>query len=164
MHNSISNLVAANAIFFDYSSDCFINATPELISHLTQIIKTFLTHGYVPHFLLLCTLVPIVKDSLGDTQSSSNYRAIAISSLVMKLLDWVILLLEGDKLSMDQLQFGYQTNISTTMCSWAVSTVVEHYNIRNRNTKKQLKIWVSENISIRPWAKSLTFYLLFLLQ
>ena len=117
---------------FDFSSDCLINAPPELITHLTHMLKLFTTHGFVPHFLLLCTLVPIVKDTLGDTCSSSNYRAIAISALVMKLLDWVILLLEGDKLSVDQLQFGYQQNISTTMCTWAISTVVEHYNIRGK--------------------------------
>ena len=117
---------------FDYSSDCLINGPPELVTHLTQMIKTFLVHGSVPFFLLLCTLVPIVKDNLGDTAASSNYRAIAISALVMKLLDWVILLLEADKLSTDQLQFGYTAGTSTMMCTWAVSAVVEHYNLRGK--------------------------------
>ena len=109
---------------FEFSSDCLINGPPELVTHLTQMLKIFLVHGFVPNFLLLCTLIPLVKDSLGDMQSSSNYRAIAISSLILKLLDWVILLLEGNKLSVDQLQFGYQTNISTSMCSWAISSVI----------------------------------------
>ena len=77
---------------YDYSSDVFINGPPELVTHLTNMIKSFVVHGSVPYFLLLCTLVPIVKDPLGDIQSSANYRAIAISSLVMKLMDWVILL------------------------------------------------------------------------
>ena len=35
-------------------------------------------------------------------------------------------------MSTDQLQFGYQKGISTTMCTWAVSAVVEHYNLRGK--------------------------------
>ena len=85
-------------------------------------------HGCVPFFLLVCTLVPIVKDNLGDLAASSNYRAIAISALVLKLLDLVILHLEGHKIQSDQLQFGYQANTSTAMCTWAVTAVIEHYN------------------------------------
>ena len=83
-------------------------------------------------YLLVCTLVPIVKDNLGDLASSENYRAIAIGSLLLKLLDWVILLLEGEKLSVDQLQYGNQAISSTTICTWTISTVVEYYNARGR--------------------------------
>ena len=64
--------------------------------------------------------------------SSSNYRAIAIGSLLMKIFDWVLLLLEGDKLSTDELQFGFQALSSTTMCTWTLSTVVEHFNSNGR--------------------------------
>ena len=117
---------------YDFTSDCIINAPPDLIKHLTNLIRTFIIHGKVPYFLLICTLVPIVKDNLGDSASSDNYRAIAIGSLLLKLLDWVILLLEGDKLSLDQLQYGYQALTSTTMCTWTVNAVVEHYNMRGR--------------------------------
>ena len=48
----------------------------------------------------------------------------------MKLLDIVILLLEGEKLTVDQLQFGFQATSSTTMCTWTATTVIEHYNQR----------------------------------
>ena len=53
--------------------------------------------------------------------------AIASESLVLKLLDIVILLLEGDKLGCDEMQFGFQAKSSTTMCSWAVTSVIDHY-------------------------------------
>ena len=52
----------------------------------------------------------------------------AISSLILKILDLVVLIIDGDKLECDQLQFGFQSNSSTTMCSWAVSAVVNYYN------------------------------------
>ena len=71
--------------------------------------------------------MPLVKDNLGDITSSDNYRAIVSGSLVLKLLDIVILLLEGDKLGCDPMQFRFPANSSTTMCTWAVNTVIDHY-------------------------------------
>ena len=38
-----------------------------------------------------------------------------------------MLLLQGEKLSSDQLQFGYQRLSSTVMCSWAVANVIDHF-------------------------------------
>ena len=113
---------------FDFQSDCLINGPPELVSHLVQMIKTFIMHGEVPYFILVCTLLPLVKDNLADLTQSDNYRAIAASSQILKLLDIVILILEGDKLGCDEQQFGFQQKSSTTMCSWAVSAVIDHYN------------------------------------
>ena len=81
-------------------------------------------------FLLIATLVPIIKDKLGSVNSSKNYRSIALSSLVLKLLDWVIILLFGDTLGVDQHQFAYQSGASTTMCTW---TEVETINYFLRN-------------------------------
>ena len=46
----------------------------------------------------------------------------------MKLFDWVILLLEADKLSTDELQFGYQKMSSSVMCSWGFSTAMDYFN------------------------------------
>ena len=112
----------------DFQSDCLINGPPELISHLANMLKTFIMHGEVPYFILVCTLLPLVKDSLGDITLSDNYRAIAASSQILKLLDIVILILEGEKLGCDEMQFGFQQKASTTMCSWAVSAVIDHYN------------------------------------
>ena len=67
-----------------------------------------------------------MKDNLGDITLSSNYRAIAGGCLLLKLIDLVILTLEGEKLSFDEMQFAYQAKASTTMCSWTVTSVVDH--------------------------------------
>ena len=113
---------------FEFQSHCFIHGPPELVTHLTYLLRSFVSHGVVPHFVLLCTLLPLVKDNLGDSTSSDNYRAIASGSLLLKLLDLVILLLEGNKLQCDSLQFGFQPNSGTTMCSWTASAVIDFYN------------------------------------
>ena len=69
-----------------------------------------------------------MKDNLGDITSSDNCRAIASGTQILKLLDIVVLLLEGNKLNCDTMQFGFQAKASTTMCSWAATAVIEHYN------------------------------------
>ena len=113
---------------FDMQSYCLKEGPPELAMHQTSLIKTFVQHGSVPYFILLCTLLPLVKDNLGDTTSADNYRAIASGSLILKLLDIVILLLEGDKLQCDQLQFGFQPRSGTVMCTWTASAVIDFFN------------------------------------
>ena len=117
---------------FDIMSDFFINAPPQLATHLASLVKLFLSHGALPSSILVCTLLPLVKDNLGDITSADNYRAIAGGCLFLKLDDLVILLLEGDRLSCDTLQFGYQANSSTTMCTWTVTSIINHYNRNGR--------------------------------
>ena len=75
-------------------------------------------------------LIPLVKDKLGDICASNNYRSIAISSLVSKILDWVIILLYGSKLKLDELQFAYQPKCSTNMCTWMAVETIEYF-LRN---------------------------------
>ena len=112
------------------SSDCIKNGTDLLYESLSLSIRNFLIHGHVTVFLLLATLVPIIKDKLASVNSSKNYRSIAISSLVLKLIDWIILILYGDTLALDDLQFAYQPGCSTTMCTWAVVETVSYF-LRN---------------------------------
>ena len=62
--------------------------------------------------------------------SSNNSRSIAIGSLVMKVFDWVIILAFSKHLKFDDLQFGYQANVSTSMCTWTAVETITHF-IRN---------------------------------
>ena len=117
---------------FDFKSNAFLNATDLLTNHLTLLLQAFLIHGYVPTELITCSLKPIVKDKLGDKHSSDNYRAIGISSLILKVLDWVILILFEDELKPSDLQFGFQKKNSTTMCSWVVNESINYF--KNRDT------------------------------
>ena len=71
-------------------------------------------HGHVSDILLVATIISLVKNKLGDLESSDNYRSIALSSVILKIYDWVVLILYGDKLGLDELQFSYQKNCSTT--------------------------------------------------
>ena len=100
---------------FDFSSDFLKNAPDILYEHLSLILKSFLIHGHVTEKLLLATLVHIVKEKLSDLCSSTNYCSIAISSLILKLLDWVIILTYGNLLKCDDFQFVFQNLSSTSL-------------------------------------------------
>ena len=115
---------------FQFTSDCLMNAPANLYEHLASLFRFYLIHGHISVILMLATLIPLVKDKLGDITSSDNYRSIAISSLVLKILDWIIILLYGDRLQLDNLQFAYQPNCSTSMCTWMAVETIDYF-LRN---------------------------------
>ena len=112
---------------FQYSSDCLKDPPEVLCEHLALVFKMFLVHGHVSSMIMVSTIIPLIKDKLGDTNASNNYRSIALSSLVLKIFDWVVLLLFDKKLSTDELQFGYQEKTSTNMCTWLAVEVIDYY-------------------------------------
>ena len=117
---------------FAVTSDCLKNAPLLFYEHLAILFKNFLMHDHVSSILMLSTVIPLLKDKLGDICASDNYRSIAISSQILKVLDWVIVLLYGDKLDLDQLQFGYQSSISTSMCTWLAVETIDYF-MRNES-------------------------------
>ena len=114
----------------DVTSECFKNCPDILYTLLSYILRSFLIHGHITIFLLLATLVPIIKNKLGSISTLKNYRSIAISSLILKLLDRITLSLFSSKLGLDELQFAYQEGASTSMCTWAVLETVGYF-LRN---------------------------------
>ena len=82
-------------------------------------------HGHISELLMTSTLIPIPKDKLGDPCSSENYRSIDISSMILKIIEWVVLLLFEKELRTDELQFGFQQKTSANMCTWLVVETIE---------------------------------------
>ena len=70
-----------------FSTDCIKNGSDKLFYLLSLLIKSFLMHHHVTLFLLLATLVPIIKDKLGRNDSSKNYSSLAKSSIILKLAE-----------------------------------------------------------------------------
>ena len=112
------------------TSDYLIHAPDKLFEILSICFKSYIVHAHVSECLLISTLVPIIKDKLGDITSSNNYMSIAISSLVMKIFDLVILSTFSEYLQQDDLQFSYQSEVSTSMCTWLAVESIAHF-LRN---------------------------------
>ena len=112
---------------FDVTTDALKTSPFELSEHLSLLIKAFLIHGYLPYVLLLCAITPLVKDMNGKLEDSSNYRGIGIGSLFLKIIDWVILIVNEAELASDQNQFGFQRGASTSMCTWTAIEVIDYF-------------------------------------
>ena len=109
-----------------FVSDALKNAPDIFHAQLSVVFKSWLYHGSVTPSLLACSFLPLLKSSLKDPCDPDSYRAIAGSSLILKTFELVVLILWGNLLSSDSLQFGYKAKTSTTHCTWLVSEVVQH--------------------------------------
>merc|ERR1711951_125526 len=86
-----------------------------------------LVHGIAPDDILLDTMIPLIKNSKVAKQCSDNYRALTIGTGMSKLLDIIILNRQKDVLNTSDLQFGFKSKSSTTMCSFMVLETIEYY-------------------------------------
>ena len=110
-------------MFYDH----FINGTPNLNVHLSLLFRAMLRHGFSPSQFCMSKLILIPKNkkkSLND----SNYRAIAMSNILGKLLDKVILANHTMASKSSDLQFGFKSESSTAACTFVLDEVVNYYN------------------------------------
>ena len=112
---------------FGITSDFLIHSPRIVFELLALCLRSYLVHAHVSDFLMISTMIPLIKDKMGDETSSDNYRSIAISSLIMKLYDQVIIKLFSEHLFFDDLQFGYQSDVSTSMCTWLATESISHF-------------------------------------
>ena len=59
--------------------------------------------------------------------SEYPYRAIAISSILGKLFDSIIIKVQHSSLITDDLQFGFKENSSTIICTQLLIETIEYY-------------------------------------
>ena len=89
-----------------YASDAILNGPDPLFEQLAAVFRSWCVYGTVTPLLLACAFLPLLKSSLKNPADPSSYRAIASSSIILKLFDKVVLLLWGHLLCTDSLQFG----------------------------------------------------------
>ena len=114
----------------NWSTDALKIGVNVLASHFSNLFRAFFSHGYVSELFLDCSLIPIVKDQNSSKTKSDNYRLIAISSLFLKIMDYIVLTLYSDVFKSFNLQFGFQKNCSTTMCTWTLLETVNYFTNR----------------------------------
>ena len=78
--------------------------------------------------MILGTMIPIPKDRRKSLCKFDNYRAIALSSILSKVLDLVILIKEQCSLRSSDLQFGFKKGLSTTQCTYSMLETIDYYN------------------------------------
>ena len=119
--------------FSNLTTDFLKNAPDLLISALVSFYRSCAVHEYIPEELLIAKVIPLIKDVNVNASSPDNYRSICLSSIFLKIWDWVIILLYGDRLHAPELQFGFQRLSGTEMCSWTLIESISYY--LNRGSK-----------------------------
>ena len=112
-------------------SDHFKCASNDLYVHIALLLSSMLVHGRSPQDMLLSVLVPIPKNLKKSLYDSNNYRSIAISSVIGKIFDNIVLYRHREKLSSSDLQFGFKPGFSTTQCTFVLQEVISFYTERN---------------------------------
>ncbi len=111
-------------------SDYIIHGTHTLYVLMTLVFNALLIHSFSPNSMILGTMVPIPKNKKKSLCDSNNYRAIALSSVIGKTLDLVILIDEGHLLTSSNLQFGFKSGLFTTHCTFCLNETINYYNYK----------------------------------
>jgi hypothetical protein len=109
-----------------FSSDCLLHAPDLLFQLLAPVFQHWLSHGTVTRSVLSCAFIPLLKGQK-DPAKSDSYRAIASSSLLLKLFELCILQVWGNRLHSDSVQFGFKRGCGTSSATWLVQEVMQQF-------------------------------------
>jgi len=89
------------------------------------------SHGYLPPMLMETIIIPIIKNKNGLVMDKDNYRHVAVTSVVSKIIELILLDRLHDKLGTVCNQFGFKSKHGTDMCVFSLKQVIEYYNSRS---------------------------------
>ena len=111
-----------------FSSDHIIEGSHRLHICISVLFNCILTHGYIPPVIRKTSIISIPKDHKKSIADSNNYRGIALSHSLSKLLEIVLVAQHRESLMSSNMQFGYKAKSSTTQCTYVLNEVTEYYN------------------------------------
>ena len=98
-----------------------------LFVHLSVVFNMFLSHCHLPDEFMQTVIVPLVKSKTGNMNDADNYRAIALSNAVSKILESIFLHYVKTTSETDMYQFGFKAGHSTGQCTNLFKNVVKYY-------------------------------------
>ena len=108
-------------------SNNFIHGTDMMNQYLSIPYTSMVFHGFCPPSFICANIIPIPKGSKVNLSNSDKYRSIAISSLLGKILDHIIIERQSEALKTSHYQYGFKPNSSTVLCSTMVNETVQYY-------------------------------------
>jgi len=91
---------------------------------LSELFHICIVHGYMPNSCLNKTIVPICKNMNGNVSDTSNYRPVAVVTVVSKLLEHFILSSISPFLGTTDNQYGFKAGHSTDHCTFCWSKLL----------------------------------------
>jgi len=95
--------------------------------YLSILFNLFLRYGYVPDAFSRATIIPLVKCKTGDLSDVNNYRAIALSNSVTKILESLLYCFIESHVAAYEYQSGFKKNHSSALCTHVLKETVNYY-------------------------------------
>ena len=105
----------------------FTHGTELLFQYLGILYTSMIYHGFCPTSFICANIIPIPKGSKVNLSDSDKYRSIAISRILKKILDYIIIVRQSDALTIFQHQCGFKASSSTVLCSTMVIETVQYH-------------------------------------
>ena len=128
VYNAICKLKQGKSAGLDgLRSEHFVKASSNVSCIVTLLFNACVNHQYLPVEIMNTVIVPIVKDTKADITIQDNYRPIAVTTVLSKLLEMVLLERYSELLVTTSNQFGFKKKHSTEMAVYAFKNVIDHY-------------------------------------
>ena len=113
------------------NSEHYKYASPRVAALLTFVFNSCIVHNFLPKEFMDTIIVPIVKDKKADITSMDNYRPIAITSVVSKIFETILLKTYADNLGSTCHQFAFKSKHATDMAVYSFKQITDYYLSRN---------------------------------
>jgi exonuclease III len=108
-------------------SEAFMYGGRRLCLYISILFNLFIAYGYVPDTFHLAAIIPLVKCKNGDLSDVDNYRAIAISNSMSKILESVLYNFVQSSDVADDYQFGFKRKQSCSTSTYVLKQTVNYY-------------------------------------
>ena len=126
---AIRKLKLGKAVGMDGLSSEHVRLAHSLVNDLLAIaFRLMLSHGFLPLKLMDTMIISLLKDKKGSSTDINNYRPIAITCVLSKVLELLILEKCSEYLITSCHQFGFSNRCSTDNCIFALKEIINYYN------------------------------------
>ena len=94
---------------------------------LSELFNMCIVHGYIPNSCLNTTIAPICKNNNGNMSDTSNYRPVAVATVMSKLLEHFILSNISPFLGTTDNEFGFKAGHSTDQCTFLLKQTASYF-------------------------------------
>jgi len=109
------------------SAEHLLYADGSMRFFLSELFNMCIVHGYISNSCLNTTIVPRCKNKNGNLSDTSNYRPVAVATVVSKLLEHFILSNISSFLNTTDNQFRFKAGHSTDQCTFLLKLTASYF-------------------------------------
>jgi len=105
--NALKNLKNKAAYLDKVTGEHLMYGGSDIVVHLTLLFNSMLRHCFVPSDFCQGMVLPLLKCKHGDTTDVNMYRGIAISPVISKVFELILLQVYESLFTSHPLQYGF---------------------------------------------------------